>query len=345
MTKITRLSDLGEVEIINLIGDLIYKKTKKSLIRDDTFFFDLFNKNITSESGQPTLVLNSDMLVSTTDVPPQMSFYQTGRKAVLMNISDLIVKGVQPQGIIISLGLLKNMDILNFNELMAGIIDFCFKWNLDYIGGDLNETKELTINPTVFGFQNRSNIIYRNGLKQGDYLLANGKFGLTGVGFDILLNRKGDLASYPHYKRSIFSVLEPKDLGREALFLSDNNYASTSIDSSDGLTKSLMDLTFSNPNKNLGFEIDFNDELFDKEALLYSQEFDVSLENLVFNGGEEFIHLFTINPKYYDSTLKVIQAKGGQIYKIGKVISSKKIYFLRDGKKIDLKKSGFEHFS
>jgi len=315
MTKITRLSDLGEVEIINLIGDLIYKKTKKSLIRDDTFFFDLFNKNITSESGQPTLVLNSDMLVSTTDVPPQMSFYQTGRKAVLMNISDLIVKGVQPQGIIISLGLLKDMDILNFNELMAGIIDFCFKWNLDYIGGDLNETKELTINPTVFGFQNRSNIIYRNGLKQGDYLLANGKFGLTGVGFDILLNRKGDLASYPHYKRSIFSVLEPKDIGREAFFLS------------------------------LGFEIDFNDELFDKEALLYSQEFDVSLENLVFNGGEEFIHLFTINPKYYDSTLKVIQAKGGQIYKIGKVISSKKIYFLRDGKKIDLKKSGFEHFS
>ena len=76
--------------------------------------------------------------------------------------------------------------LLNFNELVAGIIDFCFEWNLDYIGGDLNETKELIINPTVFGFQNRSDIIYRNGLKQGDYLLSNGKFGLTDFLFKFL---------------------------------------------------------------------------------------------------------------------------------------------------------------
>jgi thiamine-monophosphate kinase len=338
------LSDIGELGLIKFIEDLIFENTGKRLIRDDSFFFDLSKKNIITDNTQSILVLNSDMLVSTTDVPPLMDFYQIGRKAVLMNISDLIVKGIQPKGIIISLGLSKDMELLNFKDLILGIIDFCLKWNLDYIGGDINETKELIVNPTVFGFQNHSKIIYRNGLKQGDYLVANGKFGLTGVGFDILLNRNGNLKSFPLYKKSILSVLEPGDLGKEAFILSENNFASTSIDSSDGLAKSLTDLIYSNPSKNFGFEIDFNEEFIDKEALLYSQEFNIPLENLVFNGGEEFIHLFTINPKNYNSAQKAIQTKGGQIFKIGKVISNKIIYFLRNGKKIQLKRFGFEHF-
>jgi len=339
------LSDLGELELIKLIEKLILNKTGKLLVRDDSFFYDLLRRKAVIGNKQEILVLNSDMLVSTTDVPPNMVFYQIGRKAVLMNISDLIVKGVQPEGIIISLGLTKDMELLSFKDLIKGIIDFSHEWNLDYIGGDLNEAKELIVNPTVFGFQSRSNIIYRSGLEQGDYLVANGKFGLTGVGLDILLNRRGNLKTYPLYKRSILSVLEPNDLGKEGLIFSEHNFASTSIDSSDGLAKSLTDLISSNQNKNIGFEIDFNEELFDKEAVNYSQEYNMPLEQLVFNGGEEFIHLFTINPKNYDSALKTVQSQGGQLFKIGEVIANKNIYYLKDSKKIELKKWGFEHFS
>ena len=42
----------------------------------------------------------------------------------------------------------------------------------------------------------------------GDILAVNEKFGLTGVGFDILLNRGGDVESFPKYRRSILSVLD-----------------------------------------------------------------------------------------------------------------------------------------
>jgi len=339
------LSELGELELIKLIEKLILSKTGKLIIRDDSFFYDLSRRKAIMGNKQDILVLNSDMLVSTTDVPPNMRFYQIGRKAVLMNISDLIVKGVQPEGIIISLGLTKDMKLLDFKDLLKGIIDFSYDWNLDYIGGDLNETKELIVNPTVFGFQSRSNIIYRSGLEQGDYLVANGKFGLTGVGLDILLNRRGNLKTHPLYKRSILSVLEPNDLGKEGLIFSEHNFASTSIDSSDGLAKSVTDLIFSNENKKIGFEIDFNEELFDREAVNYSQEYNVPLEQLVFNGGEEFIHLFTIHPKNYDPALKVVQSQAGQLLKIGEVIVNKKIYYVKDSKKIELKKWGFEHFS
>lgn len=337
MNNNNQIGNLGEFRLIKLIEDLVSKKTGKELLRDDSFFFPLKDEELDNN-----LILNSDMLVSTTDIPTQMSPYQIGRKSVIMNISDLIVKGVKPRGIIISLGLPKELENDDFINLIDGIIDCCMNFNLDYIGGDINETKEIIINPTIFGFKTPSAVIFRKGMKTGDILIANNKFGLTGVGFDLLLNKNTDLKGITNYERSIMSVLEPKIPGSEAYILSEHNFATSSIDSSDGLAKSLIDLMLSNPN--YGFEIDFNEDLIDPEALLYSKEFNVPLQKLVFNGGEEFIHLFTINPKSFDAAQKEVNAKGGQIFKIGKVISEEKIYLLKENKKLELKSRGFEHF-
>lgn len=331
-----KLGNLGELKLIKIIEETVYEKTGSHLIRDDSFFFSL------DHNDKNILIFNSDMLVSTTDVPSQMKSYQIGRKAVLMNISDLIVKGVEPLGIFISLGLPKDMLLKNFRDLISGIIDYCKKLNLEYIGGDLNETKEIIINPTVFGIQDPSKLIYRTGMKSGDYLVANRKFGLTGVGFDILLSKNGNIENYASYRRSINSIIEPEDIGYESFILSENNLATASIDSSDGLAKSLTDLMYSNPN--IGFEIEFSDQLIDEEAKNYSKKFKISLEDLVFNAGEEFIHLFTIDPKDYDTAKKLIRESNGQIYLIGKVISDCKIFFLSKGKKNELKYFGFEHF-
>ncbi len=331
-----KLGNLGELKLIKIIEETVYEKTGSHLIRDDSFFFSL------DHNDKNILIFNSDMLVSTTDVPSQMKSYQIGRKAVLMNISDLIVKGVEPLGIFISLGLPKDMLLKNFRDLISGIIDYCKKLNLEYIGGDLNETKEIIINPTVFGIQDPSKLIYRTGMKSGDYLVANRKFGLTGVGFDILLSKNDNIKNFALYRRSINSILEPEDIGYESFILSENNLATASIDSSDGLAKSLTDLMYSNPK--LGFEIEFSDHLIDEEAKNYSQEVKVPLEDLVFNAGEEFIHLFTIDPIDYDTAKKLIRESNGQIYLIGKVISDGKIFFLSKGKKNELKCLGFEHF-
>ena len=335
---------LGEVKTIKIVEELIFEKTGRKLIRDDSFFFPLNFNALNLDISKIVIVFNTDMLVSSTDVPDQMSYYNVGRKAILMNISDLIVKAVKPKGIFVSLGLFKDLKVSEFKELMNGIIEYCVKWNINYIGGDTNETKELIINPGVFGIQEKSKIIYRNGAKPGDFLVINRKFGLTGVGFDILLNKKSDIKNYLKFKRSIASVLEPYDLGNEAFDLSENNLATASIDSSDGLAKSLYDLIESNQDLKIGFEIDFNDDLIDEEAKKYSQEFNVSLEKLVFNGGEEFVHLFTINPKNYEQAKKEVQKNGGNLFKVGEVISEKKVYFVKENKKNKLEFYGFEHF-
>jgi len=337
MKKKDIVSAIGEVKLIHIIEDIILKKTSKELVRDDSFFFKINNRKVTDN-----LVLNSDMFNATTDAPIQMNFYQMGRKSVLMNISDLVVKGVKPEGLIVSLGLPEEMKILDFESLIEGIVDYSKAWNLNYLGGDLNTSHEIIINPTVFGFKDSNKIIYRKGIKAGNVLAINNKFGLTGVGFDIVLNRTGRLEDFSKYARAIKSVLEPNELGQEGIILADNELATASIDSSDGLSKSLEDLLLSK--SNLGFEIEFNENLIHPDALLYSKEFSVSLEKLVFSGGEEFIHLFTIDIKNFDIAQKLVASKGGKLIKVGKVIPEEKNYFLKEGRRFELKSQGYEHF-
>ena len=250
---------------------------------------------------------------------------------------------MKPRGLIISLGLPITFKKMEFIDLLNGIIDYGNAFELDYLGGDINETKELVINPTVFGFKKLSAVIFRKGINVGDVLAANDKFGLTGVGFDILLNRDGDLFDLKNYNRSIKSVLEPKISGNEAYILSERGLATSSIDSSDGLFKSLQDLMLSNPS--LGFEIYFNEDLIDPEAIRYSKDFNISLEKLIFNGGEEFIHLFTLDPKNYSLAQKEIESKNGQLIIIGRVISEDNIFIVQEGKRKQIKSYGFEHFS
>ncbi len=338
MKNDSKISNIGEINLIKIIEEFVFKKTGKALLSDDSFFF-----NLDEVKRGNFLVLNSDMLVSTTDVPPKMSFYQIGQKSVVMNLSDLLVKGVKPRGLIISLGLPKDLKKGEFIAIIKGIIDSSLEFDIEYIGGDINETKELIINPTVFGSKSSSCIIYRRGINVGDTLAANGKFGLTGVGFDILLNRGGGFEDFPKYKRSIKSVLEPKISGVEAQILSDKQLATSSIDSSDGFSKLLFDLLKSNPN--LGFEIDFNENLIESEARTYSQEFNISLEDLIFNGGEEYIHFFTIPANKFSKAKRVVQTHGGRIFKIGKVTSEEGIFILKENIRSELKSNGYEHFN
>lgn len=337
MYKNDIISDVGEVKLIRIIEEIILKKTGKQLIRDDSFFFEIDKKK-----DKDNLVLNSDMFNAITDAPKQMNFYQMGRKSVLMNISDLVVKGVKPRGIVVSLGLPSELLVSQFTEVIKGIIEYSNKWDLQYLGGDLNKTDEIIINPTVFGFKNPANIIFREGIKEGDILLITNKFGLTGVGFDILLNKKGDSEEYSKYDRSIKSVLEPNFPEVEAYLLSTKGLASASIDSSDGLVKSIRDLMLSN--KNVGFEIEFDENLIDAEAIEYTNEFNIPLEELIFNGGEEFIHLFTVHPENYNEAIELVKSHGGSLIKVGKAISEEKLYIYKNNERKEITSRGYVHF-
>ena len=332
-----KVKDLGEIKLIELIDEIIYQKKGTHLLKDDAFFYKIRKKG-----GKKTIVFNTDMFVASTDAPAQMNYFQMGRKSIVMNLSDLLVKGVNPKAVLISLGIPENLLITEFKSLILGIVDCCDDNNIEYLGGDLNVTKEVIISPTVFGFKLPNKIIHRYGMNVGDLVLITDKFGLTGVGFEILLNRKYKIDEFSTYKESIERVLEPSVKGDVALLLSELGLATASIDSSDGLAKSLKDLMLANPNR--GFEINFNKNLIHEEARQFSTKYNFSLEKLIFSGGEEYIHIFTIKPENYQKVSQLLNSSGNTFYNIGSVIKEEKVYINKNGQKQEIAFNGFEHF-
>ena len=338
MPKLNTIGNLGEVKLIKLIDEIIFQKQGTHLLKDDAFFFKI-NKN----SDVETIVLNTDMFVASTDAPTQMNYFQMGYKSIVMNVSDLLVKGVNPTAVLISLGLPANLLITEYKSLIMGIVDCCNRYEIEYLGGDLNVAKEVIISPTVFGFKVSNKIIHRYGMNIGDLVIITDKFGLTGVGFEILLNRKSQIDEFAAFTKAIKSVLEPSVTGDVAFLLSDADLATASIDSSDGLAKSLKDLMLANPNR--GFEINFDKNLIHEEAFQFSTKYNVPLEELIFSGGEEFIHIFTIRPESYQEVSDLLKSSGNSFYHIGSVIKEEKIYINKSKQKLELAFNGFEHFS
>ena len=66
------------------------------------------------------LVINTDMLVWQTDIPKGMTSFQAARKCVVMTVSDLGAKGVQPIAFMSSLAVPRNYKVSEIEELSKG---------------------------------------------------------------------------------------------------------------------------------------------------------------------------------------------------------------------------------
>jgi len=98
-------------------------------------------------------------------------------------------------------------------------------------------------------------------------------------------------------------------------------------------------------NPNRGFEIDFNENLIHEEAIQFSDRYNFPLEQLIFNGGEEFIHIFTIKPENYQKASDLLKSSGNLFYNVGRVIKEEKVYININKQKHELAFRGFEHFN
>ena len=70
---------IGERKIIELFYENITKNP--NFLYDDDVSSIKINDNL-------NIVFNSDMLIEKTDIPKDMGLFNSGRKAVIMNISD-----------------------------------------------------------------------------------------------------------------------------------------------------------------------------------------------------------------------------------------------------------------
>lgn len=280
-------------------------------------------------------VMKCDMLVAKTDVPEGMNPWQTSRKAVVSVISDLAAKGVQPKGILISLGLPREISENYVRQIGRGLNAAAREYGTHVIGGDTNESTDLTIDVSAFGICEEKRLVRRSTANVGDIVMVTGTFGLPALGLKIIkknMNISGKLR-----EKAIKAVFMPKARLSEGLTLAKNHLINSSIDSSDGLAWSLYELSKSS---NVGFQI--NKIPIHREVRKFAIKNNLDPIELAFYGGEEYELVVTQKPALYKKTKKKIRT----LIPIGHVIEkSGRIMLNLKNKSHHIDPRGYEHLS
>lgn len=286
--------------------------------------------------GDITLVFSSDMLVARTDVPPGMTWKQVGWKVVAMNLSDIAAKGAEPIGGLYAFGLPRWFKVDDALEIASGIKEASNFYGARYLGGDVNESDEVVVSGSVLGVAER--FIPRGGAKSGEVVAVTGPFGLTTAGLKILLE---GLESGSEKDRCLKSVYQPEPRVREGVILAKGGYASSCIDSSDGLAASLHELAKASK---VGFAID--NVPIPSEVLVFAQKNGLDPYELAFYGGEEYELVATIPEAKWEDAVKAVEKVGGSLHRIGRVIQENEIKFKHPEEGwVKISWKGYEHFT
>jgi thiamine-monophosphate kinase len=287
------------------------------------------------------IVMKSDMLVASTDVPFGMEAWQVARKSIVSCISDLAAKGVRPHAAVISLGIPKSRSMQQpyIEGLAEGFAIASKEFGVKIVGGDTNEAGELVIDCSMIGFS-RFKVPTRSGAKPGDFVVVSGLFGFAPAGLKILL-QKATTFSSNKISGSIFrnhamkAVLEP--CPRQSFGLALARYFSSSIDSSDGLALSLYELASQSEGVNVIIDSIPTVEGLDK----FAQENGLDKHEMVFHGGEEYEIVATISHTKIRQAKTAARKAGVNLYIIGRVQKGSGNVYVKNR---PLENRGYMHF-
>lgn len=287
----------------------------------------------TLKFGENKIAVKIDTLVESTDIPSRMRLSDAARKSIVACVSDFAAKGVRPQFGIISVNLPKTISRSKINEIAIGFKKASDEYGISILGGDTNEGKEIVFNVCIFG--ETDGIVKRKGSKKNDLIFVTGPFGYTAAGLDILLNKKKGNSIF--IKKAIKSIIRPKP--RLEFGLKNKNYFSSSMDSSDGLSTTLNEMSKQSKKK---FVINNLPHRTDLEK--YAKYEKLDLNDLVFHGGEEYEFVFTVSPKDRKIIRKSAKMCKIPIIEIGHVTSGSGVYVKDNDGFFRLKDLGWRHF-
>ncbi len=320
-------ADLGEREAIRLLTKGLDPKLKLPLGFDDDVAAFPF-------SSSKWVVLKTDMLVASTDVPPGMKLWQAARKAVVSTVSDFAAKGVRPRGLLVSLGLSSPVKYSTVNEIAKGLRRGAREYGCRIIGGDTNQSDDLVIDCVGFGFASPSEIVRRDGARPGDIVAVTGKFGKTAAGLRILLSGDKERARrFPGLVRSLFHPVARLEVGVK---LAGTRSMNSSIDSSDGLAWSLHEIS-----RCSNVRIRLENIPVAPEAAIFAREHRLNASELALYGGEEYELVVTIDRDRFAGVWKKVPS----LIRIGTVeAGSVDVTASVSGRVMEIEARGWEHF-
>jgi thiamine-monophosphate kinase len=165
------LEKIGEFGLIERLTKRIVND--KSVIRgvgDDAA--------VISYTRSKYLLFATDMLVEGVHFRRQeASFFQIGRKALAVNISDIAAMGGVPKYALVSLGFPKALSVRALEDMMRGVTTLAKEYGINVVGGDTVRSGKIVLNVSLIGEVKKRNLVLRSGAKVGDLIFVTGSLG------------------------------------------------------------------------------------------------------------------------------------------------------------------------
>ncbi|MBI5698762.1 thiamine-phosphate kinase [Candidatus Saganbacteria bacterium] len=305
-----KLTELGEFGLIDLIAKREPKLPSTIIgIGDDAAVIQIQKSK---GKSQNYLLITTDAFIENVHFKLKgTSFFALGRKVMAANISDIAAMGGYPTHAVVTVGLPKKLSVKQVRQLYNGIDTLAQKNKIDIVGGDtVASPREVVISITLLGEVEKDRLLTRSGARPGDLILVTGDFG--GPASDKFKIQKAKL----------------KIRIKEARNIAKSRGATSMIDSSDGLMRSVLELCKASKT---------GARIYEDLAPIAK---GASLEQALY-GGEEYELVFTA-PKTNLPKLK----KLAKVSVVGEMVPHKFGVMLVDsyGRIKPPKSGGYEHF-
>jgi len=332
MAKGRTVAELGEVRLRDLIVSQFRGDANEILgYGDDAVAFRLGDERV--------LVVHTDALVGSTDVPRGMPPFCIGWKAVVMNVSDVVSKGAKPLSILFSWSLPSDFPSKGAAWIAQGMDAAARLYGTHVTGGDTGEANDLVLAGMALGIASEGSLMRRSGAKPGDILAVTGEFGLTGMGYKVLLN--GLDAPRTLRKSAVDAVYTPRARLKEGLAAAKAGGVSACMDCSDGLARSIHYLS---EMSEVGFVIS-NVPIAEEASSFASMHRLDPIGLALYEGGEEYELIMCVKRNCWARVCSAVRAVGGRLYRIGEAISEKRVYLESDGGHVvEIEPIGWQHF-
>jgi len=335
------ISDIGEFGLIDRIHKLIQEEGTKTpgitlSIGDDT-------AAITPREGYELLVTCDCLVEGRHYLPDFINSTDLGRRAMVVNISDIGAMGGLPLYSLVSLGLREDTLITDVESMYHGFLQELNPFKASIIGGNITKTEGANfVDITLMGEVEQGKLMLRSSAETGDAILVTGYPGQAFAGLQLLQRSQSpqDVQNHPLVKA--YNI--PKHRAREGHAIANSGFAKAMIDTSDGL---LADLGHICEESGVGAEIFQNQLPLSKALRQESAQMKIDPYDMVMSDSDDYELLYTCSVENIPHIRSVIASISDvPVSEIGRITEAKeRIQLIHpDGSKRPVTPSGWNHF-
>jgi thiamine-monophosphate kinase len=336
------LADIGEFGLIERIDELLRKESVQTPgltlgIGDDTASF-------LPHAGYEVLVTCDCMVEGRHYLPQHITPLELGRRAMVLNISDIGAMGGKPLYALVSLGLRADTPVSDVVAMYRGFVAELNPFGASIIGGNLTKSGDSPfIDITLIGEVEHGKTVRRSTAKVGDAILVTGYPGQSAAGLQLLLQVERMEGLHDHPLVRAYNT--PSHRAREGRAIAQSGCVTAMIDTSDGF---LGDLGHICKESAVGAELIRENLPISEDLRQAAQKLGQDPYDLVLKDSDDYELIITCSPDHVDQIYSAVSALSDvPVTEVGRItdVARQIKLMLPNGTRSEIISAGWDHFT